>query len=161
MNSGQVFLTIGAIMLLGMVILRVNAGFLNTSTVLMDSKFGVLATSLGTSFIEEANGKAFDEKSDTNFISLVSDFSTIGPDSGEVYPYFDDFDDFDGLVRPDSTLPSAVFKIACNVFYINPVAPDIPSANKTFHKKIVVTVTSESMRDTVKLSSVFSYFFFR
>lgn len=161
MNTGQMFITIGAILLLGMVILRVNTGFLNTSTVMMESKFGVLATSIATSLIEEANGKSFDENTDTNSVSILSDLSAIGPDGSEVYPNFNDFDDFDGLVKVDSSMPSAIFNIFCNVDYVTTSAPETPSANKTWHKRMTVTVTSQSMSDTVRLSSIFSYFYFR
>lgn len=161
MNTSQMLITIGAMFLLGLVILRVNAGFLSTSGVLMDSKIGLLATSLATSIIEEANGKAFDQNTDTNSVSDLDSLSIIGPDSGEVYPDFNDFDDFDGLSIMDSSLASAVFNISSEVVYINALTPDAAAATKTWHKKITVSVTSVSMEDTIELSSIFSYFHHR
>lgn len=161
MNTGQMLITMAALMLLSLVVLRVNNGFLSTNTVMMESKFGVLGVSLATSMIEEANGKAFDQNTDSNTVTSTSLLSSLGPESGEVYPNFNDFDDFNGLVKTDSTLPSAVFKIACEVNYINPATPEVASGSKTWHKKITVTVTSESMEDTVKMSTIYSYFYFR
>ena len=60
MNTGQSLLSIGALLLLSVTVLRVNNNILTTDTVIQDSKFGILATSLATSVIEKANKKAFD-----------------------------------------------------------------------------------------------------
>jgi len=164
MNTGQMLITIAALMLLSLVILRVNNNFLSTSTVLTENKLGVLAVSLGTSVLEEAKGKAFDQNTDSNAVSSLNELSSLGPDAGETDPLFNDFDDFDGLVRlteNDSSYLPAPFKIECAVNYINPNNPDGISASKTWHKKITVTVTSDYMQDTIKLSSIYSYFYFR
>ena len=54
MNTGQMMLSIGALILLSTVVLRVNTSFLTTKQVMNESKFGVLAVSLAQSVIEEA-----------------------------------------------------------------------------------------------------------
>lgn len=164
MNSGQMFLSICGVLLLSMLILRINNNFLTTDQVMDGSKFGVLAVSLGTSIIEEASGKAFDAVTDTNSVSTLTSLtapSGLGPQSGEVYPNFNDFDDFNNFVKIDSTMPSAIFKITCKVGYINTSNPDVFVNQRTWHKKIDVRVSSISMKDTIKLSSVFSYWHFR
>jgi MSHA pilin protein MshD len=164
MNTGQMMITLGAMMILGMVILRVNNGFLSTNTVLLDAKLGVLAVSLATSVIEEATGKAFDAETDTNSVNNLTDLTSatsLGPGTGEVYPNFNDFDDFNGLVYVNNTMPSAIFKIECFVGYINPGNPEIIVSTRTWHKKLTVQVTSKSMKDTVRMSAINSYFYFR
>lgn len=164
MNTGQMLITIAALMLLSLVILRVNNNFLSTNTVLMENKFGVLAVSLGTSVLEEAKGKAFDHNTDTIAVSDLNQLSSLGPESGETEPFFNDFDDYDGFVKlteNDSSYYPAPFKIECEVDYINPNNPDVASGSKTWHKKLTVTVTSDFMQDTVVLSSIYSYFYFR
>lgn len=156
-------LTMGAMILLSTLILRVNNNFaVNTSTV-YDSKFDILGTSIGASVIEEAMGKAFDEASSDTSASSLNDFTApnkLGPETGEVYPNFNDFDDYNGYTKIDSTMPSAVFKIACTVNYVDPSTPDVISNSITWTKRISVTVTSISMKDTVRLSSLFSYWYF-
>lgn len=161
MNTGQMMITLAAVVLLSMVILRVTTNFLTTDDVLMESKFGVLGISLATSMMEEATGKPFDEQSDSGTVLLLSDLSAIGPDAGEVYPYFDDFDDYDGLVKIDSSMPSAVYKIECKVNFVNPANLDGYSVAKTWHKKLQLFVTSESSPDTIKMETIYSYFFYR
>jgi len=154
--------------------LDINGKFLNTSTVLYNTKFGVLALSLGTSIIEEANGKAFDLAGSEDAITNLSQLTTpanLGHASGEYYPYFNDFDDFNGFHKTDSIKISsktfAVFDIDCSVNYVTETNPSVVSSITTWHKRIDVSVTSESMKnvndkqDTVKLSSVYSYWHFR
>ncbi|MCU7496885.1 MAG: hypothetical protein HF314_10320 [Ignavibacteria bacterium] len=150
--------------LLSLLVLRMNTTFLSTGDVMYNTKYGVLAVSLGTSMIEEANSKSFDCNTDTNSVytlAAITDPVSLGPEPGENFITFNDFDDFNNYEKVDSTMPSAVFKIRCKVGYINPSNPDVFVSQKTWHKKILVTVTSSSMQDTVRLSSVFSYWFFR
>ncbi len=164
MNTGQMLLTLGAIILLSVLTLRLNNNNLQTEKVLLNTKFGVLATSLATSTIEEANSKAFDVATEDTMVTSTSQLTSpsgLGPKSGETYPNFNDFDDFDGFVRIDSTMPSAVFKIEATVAYVNPSNPDSTVSTQTWHKKITVSVSSPLMKDTVRLSSIFSYWYFR
>ncbi len=168
MNTSQMLITIGALLLLGLVILRVNNGFLNTDSVLLDSKLGVLATSVATSIMEEANSKAFDQNTDTVSVSSLTQLSSVlGPESGETYPHFNDFDDFNGYHRVDTTMPAAKFIIDCKVEYVLPANPDSAVGTRTWHKKLTVEVSSPSLigqddkPDTLRMSTIYSYWYFR
>ncbi|MBI9072874.1 MAG: hypothetical protein JEY94_14830 [Melioribacteraceae bacterium] len=165
MNTGQTMLTVAAMMLLSAIVLRINNNFLNTNTVMMENRFGVLALSLATSYIEEATGKAFDAQTDEKPVETLGELTSpggLGPGSGEVYPFFNDFDDFNGLTRLDTSMRSAYYNVECHVDYINPANPDVAVNSTTWHKKITVNVFSTGfMRDTVSLSSIYSYFYFR
>ncbi|HSP86712.1 MAG TPA: hypothetical protein VLN45_01150 [Ignavibacteriaceae bacterium] len=169
MNTGQSLITIAAMLLLSMTVLRVNNNLLSTNSTLMDTKFGVLAVSLGTSLIEEANRKAFDLAGSDDAISdinLLTPPGGMGPAFGEVYPNFNDFDDYNGLIDTINTMPSANFVLKCEVCYVDPANPEVKVNYRTWHKKMTVRITSPSMgndfqRDTIKLSSVFSYWYFR
>ena len=156
-------LTIGAMILLSTLILRVNNNFAGNTTTVYNSKFAILASSVGASVIEEAMGKAFDENTVNAPASSTTDLTMpnkLKAESGESYPNFDDFDDYNGYNKTDSTMPSAIFEVSCVVSYVNPTTPDINSSVRTWTKKISVTVTSISMKDTVRLSSLFSYWVF-
>lgn len=168
MNTGQMLLTIGAMILLSTLILRVNNNFAGNTETVYDSKFAILATSVGASVIEEAMGKAFDDNTAGAPASKLSDLTEphkLGPEGGESYSSFNDFDDYNGYVKIDSTMPSAVFDIQCTVCYVDPNSPDVTSNSRTWTKKISVIVYADSnstslMKDTVKLSSLFSYWVF-
>lgn len=156
-------MSIGAMMLLSILVLRVNNTFQNTSSVLLNSKLGLLATSIATSQIEEISRLAFDENTVSNSVSSLSSLTApgaLGPETGEVYPNYDDIDDFNGFTRTDSSM-TAIFNISCSVLYVSPTSPDVISSTPTWDKKITIYVSSPSMRDTIKMSTVYSYWFFR
>lgn len=160
-------ITIAALLLLSIVLLRVNNSFLSTNTVVQQTKYAVMAVSLGTSIIEEASDKAFDQatfSSSVSNINLLKEPSSLGPETGEVHPAFNDFDDYNNYVKntsSDVTFLSAIFTASTVVDYISPAAPNTTSSIRTWHKRIRVTVSSPSMPDTIKLSTIFSYFYFR
>lgn len=166
MNTGQMMLTMGAMMLLSFLILRFNSIHLTSAQASYNAKFGIVATSLANSLLEEAKNNAFDEMvlDTTKLISSTSELSsTLGPDT-EVYPNFDDFDDYNGLVYIDSlslrnpqTGAPTNFEIRSKVEYVSDLSPNIKSNTQTYHKKITVSVTSSAMIDTVRLESIFSY----
>lgn len=162
MNTGQMLISIGALLLLSMTVLRVNNTILQTDSVMMESKFGILATSISTSLIEKASKKAFDANTFEAAVSNLSGLTAVnalGPDIGETTPEnFNDFDDFDGYAEQITNLPSAVFDVSCEVCYINPTNPDRKLNTQSWHKKMIVKVSSPSSQDTINLSTIYSYF---
>jgi hypothetical protein len=172
MNTGQMMITMAAMILLSTVILNVNKNALTTSTGMAESKYQILAVSLGTALIEEAFSKAFDQyTTDGQLVEKKTDLTlNLGPGSGEKNRSdFNDFDDYDGLIDStsnDSTLQSADFVIASKVYYVDPSTSSnlVPVNYRTWHKKMDVAITSKYIgdgKDTVKLSKVFSHFYFR
>lgn len=163
MNTGQSMLAIGAMMLLSTIVLRVNNNFLQTNEVMLESKFGVLATSLAQSIIEEASNKAFDAQTDGSAVhdsTLLTPIGGLGPAGSEIYPNFNDFDDYNNFRDTITHLPSANFYIHCTVNYVTATNPNGISSDITWNKKLTVTVTSPSSKDTIRMSSIFSYWFF-
>ena len=178
MNTGQMLITIGAIFLLSLVILRTTTNLLITDNVLNRSKVNLLAVSLATSTIEEANSKAFDKNTVGASVTTTGGLTTrpnLGTESGEEYPLFNDFDDFNSFrtnprvdsidIAPGDTL---VFQTFCSVDYVADSTPETPSGTATWNKKLTVKVTSTAMKDeetgiqdTIKMSTIFSYWYYR
>ena len=162
MNTGQMLLTVGALILLSSMLLRFNRSVMTSDDVMINSKFNVLASSLCISVIEEARGKAFDQKTDAAAVATTNELSlALGPESGEKYEDFNDFDDFNGYVKVDSTMPSAIFYVTSKVSYVEAKSPIKLTTSRTWHKMITVTVMSPSMNDVVEMSSIYSYWFYR
>jgi hypothetical protein len=170
MNTGQSFLSLGAMTLVALIILQVNTGFVMTSSTLLENKLSILAISLASSIIEDASGKSFDANTIADVASVTTDLTYpggLGPNITETYPNFNDFDDYNGLEFTSTSMSSADFKIKSTVCYVKPNNPDISSSVATWHKKITVYVTSESLvnsegkQDTIIMSSIFSYWHFR
>lgn len=172
-------ITVAAIVLLTLVILRVSSNLLVTDNVMSNSKVGLMAVSLATSIMEEATGKAFDENTDngnvTNPTSLTP-VANLGCETGEVYPNFNDFDDYNYFSSANPKIDSIdvaenkylVFQTFCTVNYVSDSNPMGVSASQTWHKRLSIKVTSSAMRDeamgrqdTVRISTVFSYWYFR
>lgn len=176
MNTGQMLITIAAIFLLSLVILTINRGFLTTNTTMTSSRYGIMGVSLGTSLIEKATGKAFDHNTDTLAITSLNSLTNVnalGLDASESANYPDLFNDIDDYkcfrINPkldtlilEGTNRTIIFKTFCDVFYVNPTTnPNNPSNSRTWHKRINVKVTSNDNPDTIKLSTIYSYWFFR
>jgi hypothetical protein len=167
-NTGQTLLSIGALVLLGSVIVSANRSSLQHGVILQQTEIGVYAVSLAIGRIEEATGKSFDEftapddSGDTDTAtSLTQLTSTLGPESGEVYPDFDDIDDFNNLTTTVYIAGVDTMRIHSTVAYVSPSNPDLLLTTRTWHKKLTVYVTGSATRDTVRISSIFSYWWFR
>ncbi len=157
-------ITLVALILLSLVILRITNSFLITDNIMLESKIKLQAVSVAASIIEEGVGLAFDDNSvdidsTTVFISSLNDLTSannLGPE-GETYGNFDDIDDFNGLTfNTDDTLSGNkffglygdVYTIICKVDYVNGINPNIHSNSNTWHKRLRVYVTSKVMGDT-------------
>ena len=166
MNTGQMLLTLGALILLSTLTLRVNSSQLTTQDTMQNTKFGVLAVSVASSIMEEASEKAFDEKSVEDFIDdkkKLTKRDKFGTDSGENADSsntFDDFDDFDGYSIIDTSMPSAIFNVSCKVNYVDPEKTGFITNKSTWHKQLIIKVTSPSMADTIQMTKIFSYWKF-
>ncbi|MBF8247995.1 MAG: hypothetical protein HW374_795 [Bacteroidetes bacterium] len=170
MSTGQMMLTTGAIILLGMTVLTVNGMYGNHGTILRQTEIGIYATSLGTSMIEEASGMNFDEKTVNDAIYATSSLTSsgsLGAESGETTTpdsaiNFDDFDDYNNRVFGMKVAGVDTFTIRTYVYYVTNSSPYLQqTSTPTWLKKLDLKISSFAMTDTVKMSYIFSYFNFR
>jgi hypothetical protein len=186
MTLGQSMLVIGAITLLGILVLNANSTILQSNTTMDTSEFGITAVSLATSLVEEAMGKMFDQViADSNTGTITSEsqltpVGNLGPDVSEAYRNgtrdFNDFDDFNNIFlvyksnvaadtvhTPGSTWEAIVpgirakYFVKARVYYVDYLHLDDTSNVRTYHKKIVVTVTSTGSPDTLRFPAIMSY----
>lgn len=175
MNTGQMLITIGAIFLLSMVILTTNRGLITTNSTMIDNRYGILGTSLATSIIEKATGKAFDHNTDTiavNSLTILTNINAIGLETGENRNYPDNFNDFDDFncyrtipkvdtVFFEGTNRRIIFNTFCRVDYVALNNINNVSTQRTWHKRMMVKVVSPGMGDTIRMSTIYSYWYFR
>lgn len=178
-------LTVMAMFLLGTIILSTNSSLLSNEQTVMDSEFGVAAISLATSLVEEVQGKAFDEAATDSGVtstSLLTSAWSLGHGAREYYRYsgsdttksdFDDVDDFHNFsiefvndttralvaqYRGESRGFRADYLIKSKVEYVSVTTTLItPTTTRTWHKRLTVTVTSPTSRDTLVFPTVISY----
>ncbi len=173
MNTGQTMLTIVAMILLSTVILTVNRGFLTTDTTMNENRIDILGVSLSNSIIEDATSLSFDEStvsaSLTNTNSLTAP-TALGIETGESASNpksFDDFDDYNcyrnspklDTINVPGSKALILFRTYCRVDYVSQNNPDNISTTKTFHKKLSIKLFSPGMTDTIKLSTIYSYWY--
>lgn len=164
MSNVQSMLTIAGMVILALVSLRFNSTVLNTSDSQTENKVYLTAFSIADNLIEEIKGKSFDQTTTqfptTNPLTLT-DPSQLGPDylgtdSAEVYPNFNDVDDYNGF---KDTLTAPYFETyfrSCVVQYVSDSNPDDESSTQTFYKKVTVTVSSPYLSHSISISSIFT-----
>ncbi|MGD8305237.1 MAG: hypothetical protein PVF17_01160 [Ignavibacteria bacterium] len=159
MNTGQSFLSIGALIVLSLVSLNFNSAVLTNTTVEVENKVYLTAFSLADDLIEEIKQKAFDAATvnfpTTNPASLTSAYS-LGHGSWESYPAFNDIDDFNDFVKSVSAPHAENYTITCTVTYVDGDDPDTVVWTQTFYKKVTVNVSSPYMRVPIQLSHIFT-----
>jgi len=157
MSAIQSTLALGALMILGMISLRFNSTVLDNMTVEIENKVYLTGFSLADNLIEEIKEKAFDENT-IDFQAIPLNKLTA-PGSlrteGEVHPYFDDIDDYNGY-QDSVSLPHAEgYKVTCAVTYCTANGQTIYTT-QSFYKKVVVTVESKYLRSPINMSFIFS-----
>jgi len=186
MGSGQMMITILAMLLLSMTILTVNRQTLTTNDTMMSSRYGLMALSIANTIIQDASGLAFDEKtaalgSSVTSVTQLTTSALLGLDSGESASNpntFDDFDDYncykttpktDVIIVDATTTPNKTmtFYSICKVDYVDGTNPSTVMATQTWHKRLMISVYSNDLKDpwtgladTLKLSTVYSYYYF-
>lgn len=166
MGTGQMLLTIGAIMILGGVILSVNNNINNTSGILFHSNIGIEEVSLASSVMETAQGLAFDEVTDTGSVSTtdrLTPANALGQENGDSTD-LNDFDDFNGLNNMGrlevDTLSSGIYYVLTKVCYVDQNDLMGRAGSQTWNKRLDVWVWNSATTDTVKMNTVFSYWNF-
>lgn len=125
------------------------------------SKSTIVANGLAQSIIEEIQTKAFDEKTIHNPVwntnSLTSS-GTLGKDFGEsLNTQFDDVDDYKGYSTSINIDKVGTFALNVNIYYVQQMNPDVPSGTQTYSKLVRVSISNESLPDTLRFQQVISY----
>jgi hypothetical protein len=172
MGLGQTLLSVLAMVMLGTVMLTVNTNTQDSNSAVQMSQYRIMAASLATSTIERATGLAFDQNTVSSDISSTSSLTAVnalGVETGEcdsVENTFNDFDDyahFHKIVKGDTFFfRSADFYVWSWVDYVQIVGDSVAHwTSPTYNKRIMVYVSSPYMNDTLKYSTVYSYWYFR
>jgi hypothetical protein len=172
MGLGQTMMSVLAMGMLATILLTVNTNSGDSNQAVQMSQYRIMAASLATSTLERATGLAFDENtvaSDIPGTSSLTPANALGVESTEVDSVensFDDFDDyahFHKMVKGDTVFfRSADFYVWSWVDYVTVSGDSVAhSTSATYNKRIMVFVTSPYMNDTLKYSTLYSYWYFR
>lgn len=133
-------LALGALILLGTTVMRVNRSILTNETRINSSKIEIQSVFLASYYLDKALGLRFDEDQSGDLANLTpaANLGTDGIESSEAS--FDDFDDYDGYTATEE-ISGLTYEVSCNVFYVDQdVSLDEPAASITRHKRCNVSV---------------------
>ncbi len=169
MNTGQVLMILGALMLLSMVTFSVNSLIVSKTFSMLQSEAHLTAISVAQSMIDEIMTCAFDSAvvgssprvwDSTKFTPpdrLGPETSCPAPSVNEValvprpeapdttVPYksitaYNDIDDYNYYKRYYYSPALGLFTVCDTVYYVQEANPEVRSTKQTFFKKVVVTV---------------------
>ncbi len=159
MSNFQSMLAIGSLFILSLTSMSFNGALLQSNTVDIENKVYLTAFSLADDLIEEIKQKAFDEK--TLIFPTVNRSTLTSPNSlgveSEIYPYFDDIDDYNNFSRNADAPHSESYHISAKVYYVSESDADVKSSVQTFHKRVDVTVSSPYLNNDVILTFIFTH----
>lgn len=178
MGSGQIMLTIAALMLLSITILNMNKNLTQVDASLIQNKTRMEALSLISSYVEQTSQYVFDEAVADTMIKnpQLVDFTSpglLGLESSD-YGVINDFDDFHGLTVSDTGKSGVVFNIHYEVEYVKLDGDKIVKSNsKEYHKRMTISIYDDydaallfryengaRVKDTLRISFVNSFWFY-
>ncbi|GEM_PF-366470 len=175
--GSQSLLTLGGLTLVAFLTLAANRAILSTYSNMLETQAMIAAIAEAENLLEEVQARTFDQvvakkagevaatkgKSPKGLPPGIamkpSNFTPpglLGRDTSEVYPFFNDIDDFHGLhKRSWNPLFKDSLDIRVQVAYVNPKKTGQAVSIQTGAKKVEVAVFTEGMQDTLKVSRVF------
>jgi hypothetical protein len=161
-GRAELLILLGAIAIFGRYSLTINAARYNNDFRIIACESQTVAASIADGVIETAVTKGFDEATVSTILSggltSLTEPNLLGAESGEVYPDFDDIDDFDGFTMSDTAVNGIQFEITSTVGYVSEDDPVNFQSDQTYLKRLNVTVSSEFIPEPVTISRVFSYY---
>jgi hypothetical protein len=173
MTTGQSILSILALVLLSTILTNFYEITGQVGGDISSGQDGILLTSLATSYMEMAQGLAFDEVTDTMHVGGASlgeltDPLSLGRETGEDSLHmFDDIDDFKGYVLDREVgNTNRRYRTRFNVVYVDPSDIQTTSTARTFCKRLdmkmwrIAPVAGGGTVDTLRMSYVMGYYHF-
>lgn len=156
MSGMQTFLTIGALVLLTLLVLNVNRTIISNQDIEINSESITTAASVGQSLMNEVMSKRFDEGTFRdpvmNFMLMTAPDS-LGAEPGEIYSSYDDVDDFNNYSKNETTPRIGVFSLRVYVNYVDDYDLNSTANVKTRTKLIKVAVYNSTLTDTLRIYS--------
>jgi hypothetical protein len=160
MNSNvQSMLSLGALMIFSLISLRFDSAVLQNTEVEVENKVYLTAFSLADDLLEEIKQRAFDEKTvvfKAITPSALTPSASLGKESGESWPNFNDIDDYNNYSKPVSLPHAENYTITSQISYVQANNQDLVSYTPTYFKRVEIFVNSPYLSHQLKLSYIFT-----
>ena len=172
MGSGNTLLTLCAFVLFSTLLINFYDQTASAGTAISSGQDGIFLSTLTTSYIEMAQGMAFDNYTDTSHVEIANAFSLtsptlLGPEWGEdSLSKFNDFDDFNGFsLEKEAGTSNRRYRTEFKVFYVDGTDLEKNMNSRTFVKRLDMKTyrtfpVSAEAPDTLRASFVMGYFHF-
>lgn len=172
MGSGNTLLTLCAFVLFSTLLVNFYDQTASAGTAISSGQDGIFLSTLTTSYIEMAQGMAFDNYSDTSHVAVANAYSLTSPTLlGREYgedslAAFNDFDDFNGFsLEKEAGTSNRRYRTEFKVFYVDATNLEQEMNSRTFVKRLDMKTyrtfpASQGPVDTLRSSFVMGYFHF-
>ncbi len=159
MDTREIFLTLGAVILFSMTALYTNMAISDGSKAVVISQVTLSATEAGLSHIERLKSLKFDEAVANDPDKFLPEYFTLpasfGADASETFANFDDLDDFHNYTYSKDT-DLAPFNITTRISYMDSLNVNSAVSFRTRYKRAEILVQTPFLADTLKMYQLFS-----
>ena len=161
MTGNQMMLSIVAMIFLSMLILNVHSSTSDKLIILYSNESVIEATGIVQAIFEEIQTKAFDEVTTTapaKERDLLTSALSLGKETGEVAcTDFDDIDDYKNYTLNDTANVMGEFNLEVAVNYVEETSPYNITNEKTYMKRVDISISNESLPTTLTFNKLISY----
>ena len=154
--------TIAAIVILGTLTIIFRDILSHVDKYDKEAEYKIMAYDLLDKFIDQVALLSFDEASvDGRPNGIPGSFTTpsnLGPEADEIYPNFDDVDDYHNFSFTDTTSSGMDYTIKVELGYVTFDDTENFSNTQSIMKRMNVSIISTSIPDEMHLSRIFSYY---
>ena len=164
MARTEILLTIVGIVILGTLTIIFRDILLDDDNHQAEAEYQIMAYDLLDKFIDQVALKSFDEASvsgrPNGIPSSFTSPSNLGPEADEIYPNFDDVDDYHDFSFTGTTSSGMDYTIKVEMGYVTTDDVENFIIIQSKMKRMNVSLKSTSLPDVVHMSRIFSYYHF-
>ena len=161
MARADILLGIAAIVILGTLTIIFRDILFESDKHKMEAEHQIMAYDILDKFINQVALKSFDEASINGIPnSIPGSFtspSNLGPEADEIYPNFDDVDDYHNLFLTDTTSSGMDYTIKVDLGYVTIDDVENFLSTQSKMKRMNVSIISTLIPNEVQMSRIFSY----
>ena len=162
MARAEILLAIAAIVILGIFSFVFRDILLDDDNREAEAEYQIMALNLLDKFIDQVALKSFDEASVNGIPNgIPGSFTTpsnLGPEANEIYPNFDDVDDYHNFSITDTSSSGMDYTITVELGYVTIDDTENFSSTQSNMKRMNVSIISTQFPNEMHLSRIFSYY---
>ena len=162
MARTEIVLTIVGIVILGTLAIIFRDILLDDDNNETEAEYQIMAYDLLDKFIDQVASKSFDEASvnrrPRDIPGSFTSPSNLGPEADEIYPNFNDVDDYHDFSFTDTTSGGMDYTIKVDIGYVTFDDTKLFLTTQSNMKRMNVSIISTSLPNEIRMSRIFSYY---